>query len=130
MGVAAQLLEQSSLQVSEIAVRVGYQSEFSFSRAFRKARGLSPMQAWKRAVTGAPADRRGQWRCRKRVTWGTALTRTWSARRRRWLGWGSPRSRRRPRDDRRSRKGLNHFLDDSCALAGEGRFSVNYARHL
>lgn len=54
MGVAAQLLEQSSLQVSEIAVRVGYQSEFSFSRAFRKARGMSPMQARKRAVSGAP----------------------------------------------------------------------------
>jgi AraC-like DNA-binding protein len=54
MGMAAQLLEQTSFQVSEIAVRVGYGSEVSFSRAFRKARGLSPMQARKRAVPGAP----------------------------------------------------------------------------
>lgn len=42
MGVAAQLLESSDLRLSEIAARVGYQSEFSFSRAFKRVRGIAP----------------------------------------------------------------------------------------
>jgi AraC-like DNA-binding protein len=44
MGIAAQLLEETDLRLSEIASRVGYRSEFSFSRAFKLARGLSPIQ--------------------------------------------------------------------------------------
>jgi AraC family transcriptional activator of mtrCDE len=44
MGIAAQLLEETDLRLSEIASRVGYQSEFSFSRAFKLARGVSPIQ--------------------------------------------------------------------------------------
>jgi AraC-like DNA-binding protein len=32
------------LRLSEIASRVGYQSEFSFSRAFKLARGVWPIQ--------------------------------------------------------------------------------------
>jgi AraC family transcriptional activator of mtrCDE len=44
MGIAARLLEDADLQLSEIALRVGYQSEFSFSRAFKSARGISPTQ--------------------------------------------------------------------------------------
>lgn len=42
MGLAAQLLEETGLRVAEIALRVGYGSEFSFSRAFKSARGVSP----------------------------------------------------------------------------------------
>jgi AraC-like DNA-binding protein len=44
MGIAAQLLEETRLRLSEIASRVGYGSEFSFSRAFKLARGVSPIQ--------------------------------------------------------------------------------------
>jgi AraC-like DNA-binding protein len=42
MGIAAQLLEETDLRLAEIASRVGYQSEFSFSRAFKSVRGVSP----------------------------------------------------------------------------------------
>ena len=44
MGIAAQLLEETDLRLGEIAPRVGYRSEFSFSRAFKLARGISPIQ--------------------------------------------------------------------------------------
>ena len=44
MGIAAQLLETTDLRLSEIASRVGYRSEFSFGRAFKLARGVSPIQ--------------------------------------------------------------------------------------
>jgi len=44
MGIAAQLLEETDLRLTEIAPRVGYRSEFSFSRAFKLARRVSPMQ--------------------------------------------------------------------------------------
>jgi AraC family transcriptional activator of mtrCDE len=44
MGIAAQLLEATDLRLGEIASRVGYRSEFSFSRAFKSARGVSPIQ--------------------------------------------------------------------------------------
>ncbi|RDV00630.1 cupin domain-containing protein [Trinickia dinghuensis] len=44
MGIAAQLLEQTDLRLRDIASRVGYQSEFSFSRAFKMTRGISPVQ--------------------------------------------------------------------------------------
>jgi hypothetical protein len=44
MGIAAQLLEETDLRLTEVAPRVGYRSEFSFSRAFKLARGVSPMQ--------------------------------------------------------------------------------------
>jgi AraC-like DNA-binding protein len=49
MGIAAQLLEETDLRLSEIASRVGYRSEFSFSRAFKMARGVSPIQ-YRRAM--------------------------------------------------------------------------------
>jgi AraC-like DNA-binding protein len=39
LGLAAQLLSQDSLSIGEIAYRVGYQSEYSFNRAFRQFRG-------------------------------------------------------------------------------------------
>lgn len=44
MGIAAQLLEETELRLSEIASRVGYRSEYSFSRAFKLAPGTSPIQ--------------------------------------------------------------------------------------
>jgi AraC-like DNA-binding protein len=49
MGIAAQLLEETDLRLSEIVSRVGYRSEFSFSRAFKLARGVSPIQ-YRRAM--------------------------------------------------------------------------------
>jgi AraC-like DNA-binding protein len=53
MGIAARLLEDADLQLSEIALRVGYQSEFSFSRAFKSARGISPTQYRRAAANRA-----------------------------------------------------------------------------
>lgn len=49
MGIAAQLLEHTGLRLAEIAARVGYKSEFAFSRAFARARGLSPARFRDRA---------------------------------------------------------------------------------
>jgi AraC-like DNA-binding protein len=45
MGIAAQLLDQTMASLPEIAAKVGYTSEYTFNRAFKKARGLSPTQA-------------------------------------------------------------------------------------
>lgn len=42
LGIAAQLLVQTSLSVAAIADKVGYQSEYSFNRAFKQARGRTP----------------------------------------------------------------------------------------
>lgn len=39
---AAQLLTETDLCLSEIATRVGYVSEFAFSRAFKRHRGVPP----------------------------------------------------------------------------------------
>ena len=49
MGIAAQLLEETDLRLSEIASRVGYRSEFSFSRVFKLARGVSKIE-YRRAM--------------------------------------------------------------------------------
>ena len=56
MGITAQLLEETDLRLSEIASRVGYRSEFSFSRAFKLARGVSPIQ-YRRAFLAHTARR-------------------------------------------------------------------------
>ncbi|TKC86856.1 AraC family transcriptional regulator [Trinickia terrae] len=53
MGVAARLLQETSLRLTEIASRVGYRSEFSFSRAFKAARGISPIQYRREAANRA-----------------------------------------------------------------------------
>ncbi len=45
IGVAAQLLSNTKLSVSEVAAQVGYQSEDSFARAFKAARGVTPSKA-------------------------------------------------------------------------------------
>ena len=54
MGIAAQLLEETDLRLGEIASRVGYRSEFSFSRAFKLARGISPIHYRRRTGSFTP----------------------------------------------------------------------------
>jgi transcriptional regulator GlxA family with amidase domain len=54
MHLAAELLATSHLSVLTIARRVGYESEEAFSRAFKRARGLSPSH-WRAARSTTPA---------------------------------------------------------------------------
>lgn len=54
MGVASQLLANTDLRIGEIAARVGYQSEFSFSRAFKRMRGIAPTGYRASASTDRP----------------------------------------------------------------------------
>ena len=42
MGLAARLLVESDATLAEVAARVGYDSEFAFSRAFKRIRGVAP----------------------------------------------------------------------------------------
>lgn len=42
MTLAARLLIDGGASVSEVAGQVGYTSEFAFSRAFKRARGMAP----------------------------------------------------------------------------------------
>jgi AraC-like DNA-binding protein len=42
MIVAARLLNSSKASLAEVAERVGYESEFAFSRAFKRSRGVAP----------------------------------------------------------------------------------------
>jgi len=51
MQVAANLLTQTTTKVSAIGLRVGYDSEAAFSRAFKKATGLAP-SAWRESRSG------------------------------------------------------------------------------
>jgi len=44
MIVATRLLNSSEASLAEIAGQVGYESEFAFSRAFKRTRGVSPAQ--------------------------------------------------------------------------------------
>jgi AraC-like DNA-binding protein len=54
MHLATELLATSDLAVLTIARRVGYESEEAFSRAFKRARGLSPRH-WRAARSTTPA---------------------------------------------------------------------------
>lgn len=45
MGIAGQLLAESAMSIAEVAARVGYATESSFTRAFKQARGVSPSKA-------------------------------------------------------------------------------------
>ena len=47
MQVAARLLADGEAKVSTVALRVGYDSEAAFSRAFKKLTGVPPA-AWRR----------------------------------------------------------------------------------
>ena len=44
MMVAARLLNSSEASLAEVAEQVGYESEFAFSRAFKRSRGVAPAQ--------------------------------------------------------------------------------------
>lgn len=57
MGIAAQLLEETPLRLGEVGAHVGYRSEFSFSRAFKSARGVSPTQYRRTALDRKPPHR-------------------------------------------------------------------------
>ena len=52
MQVAAGLLRSSAATIAAVACEVGYESEASFSRAFRRVMGESPA-AWRRSLTSA-----------------------------------------------------------------------------
>lgn len=52
---ACELLEKSDLSIGEIAVSVGYDNQFSFSRAFRKYKGTSPSE-YRAEVNGATQE--------------------------------------------------------------------------
>jgi AraC family transcriptional activator of mtrCDE len=49
MGLAARILSESDASLAEVAARVGYDSEFAFSRAFKRIRGVAP-SAFRRAA--------------------------------------------------------------------------------
>lgn len=53
MGIAARLLQETDFRLSEIAARVGYKSEFSFSRTFKRWRGVAPDRFRRAAVPAA-----------------------------------------------------------------------------
>jgi AraC-like DNA-binding protein len=53
MHLAEDLLASTDLGVAAIARRVGYDAEEAFSRAFKRARGLSPSH-WRAARDRAP----------------------------------------------------------------------------
>lgn len=44
MGLATQMLRDTDESISEIARRIGYSSQYSFSKAFKQIRGLTPGQ--------------------------------------------------------------------------------------
>jgi transcriptional regulator GlxA family with amidase domain len=52
MSIAAQLLRDSDMSLAEIAARVGYESEFAFSRAFKRHHG-SPPGVFRRSAPAA-----------------------------------------------------------------------------
>jgi AraC-like DNA-binding protein len=49
MQIAAELLTNGSMSLSEIAAEVGYESDSAFSRAFKKMTGVAP-SAWRRGL--------------------------------------------------------------------------------
>jgi AraC-like DNA-binding protein len=56
MQAAARLLADGQTKVSSVALRVGYESEAAFSRAFKKATGVAPA-AWRSRHARPPGQR-------------------------------------------------------------------------
>jgi len=54
LQLAAQLLQDQKLSLSEIAERVGYESSAALSRVFKREFGLSPAQYRRKGVVGIP----------------------------------------------------------------------------
>ena len=52
MQLAKQMMRDGSLNIQEIASRVGYDSEAAFNRAFKRATG-SPPATWRKSAPGA-----------------------------------------------------------------------------
>lgn len=52
MQLAKQMMREGSLNIQEIATRVGYDSEAAFNRAFKRATG-SPPATWRKSAPGA-----------------------------------------------------------------------------
>jgi AraC-like DNA-binding protein len=50
LQLAARLLADGSAKIATVALEVGYHSEASFSRAFKRSVGMSPVQ-WRRVAT-------------------------------------------------------------------------------
>jgi AraC family transcriptional activator of mtrCDE len=50
MGIAARWLAQGELRLVDVAERVGYRSEFSFARTFKRIHGMAPGR-YRRAAT-------------------------------------------------------------------------------
>jgi AraC-like DNA-binding protein len=57
MGLAAELLSGGSHPLPEVAKRIGYESEFTFSRAFKRSYGVAPATYRRHAASSGP-DRR------------------------------------------------------------------------
>ncbi|WP_437877451.1 AraC family transcriptional regulator [Sorangium sp. So ce513] len=55
MGLASRLLLQSEASLAEVARRVGYESEFAFSRAFKRDRGMAPATFRRSVAAASPA---------------------------------------------------------------------------
>jgi AraC-like DNA-binding protein len=47
---AREMLTETTMPISQISEKVGYQSEFSFSKAFKKNTGLTPGAVRKSAI--------------------------------------------------------------------------------
>jgi AraC-like DNA-binding protein len=50
MRLAEELLQQEGATLARVARAVGYSSEFAFSAAFKRERGMAPA-AWRRAAS-------------------------------------------------------------------------------
>ena len=86
MELAARNLRETDDPVGAIAHRVGYESEFAFSRAFARLRGCPPGRYRATAAMAAPSSRRpGRARCRIRSS--TKTFPLWHAR----SAWNSRR---------------------------------------
>lgn len=54
MTIAARMLRGGGASVSEVAERVGYESEFAFSRAFKRSHGIAPGGFRRTSAAGCP----------------------------------------------------------------------------